>query len=187
MLLGDELAFRAYARALPTTWSSWSTPSTHARRRAPRHHGGAQLQAMGHDLLGVRLDSGDLATLSQQARQLLDEAGFPAPASTPATISTRTSLITSLKQQGRASTCGGGHQPVTGQDCPALGGVSWRPPGSPASAGSTAIKLSRAGGQDLHAGHPRGAPLQNPERAGLPADVIHDELLGASRTATASR
>ena len=36
-----------------------------------------ELREKGHELLGVRLDSGDLAFLSRQARHLFDEAGFP--------------------------------------------------------------------------------------------------------------
>jgi nicotinate phosphoribosyltransferase len=37
---------------------------------------GEALRRAGHDLLGVRLDSGDLEALSRAARALLDEAGF---------------------------------------------------------------------------------------------------------------
>jgi len=37
---------------------------------------GKQLREHGHDLLGIRLDSGDLADLSIQSRKILDEAGF---------------------------------------------------------------------------------------------------------------
>jgi len=35
-----------------------------------------ELRSKGKSLLGVRLDSGDMATLSRQVRQILDEAGF---------------------------------------------------------------------------------------------------------------
>lgn len=37
---------------------------------------GKKLQKQNHQLLGIRLDSGDLAKLSKDARQLLDAAGF---------------------------------------------------------------------------------------------------------------
>ncbi len=37
---------------------------------------GKQLREKGHELLAIRLDSGDLYELSRAARQLLDEAGF---------------------------------------------------------------------------------------------------------------
>ena len=35
-----------------------------------------ELESMGHRLLGIRLDSGDLALLSKKARQILDQAGL---------------------------------------------------------------------------------------------------------------
>ncbi len=37
---------------------------------------GKELKERGHNLVGIRLDSGDLAALSKEARSLLDEAGF---------------------------------------------------------------------------------------------------------------
>lgn len=37
---------------------------------------GNELRAEGHELAGIRLDSGDLAELSKTARKMLDEAGF---------------------------------------------------------------------------------------------------------------
>ncbi|MFR4008539.1 MAG: hypothetical protein ACLT0Y_04100 [Christensenellales bacterium] len=36
-----------------------------------------ELRAQGHEPLGIRIDSGDLAYLSKKARKMLDEAGFP--------------------------------------------------------------------------------------------------------------
>ena len=36
------------------------------------------MREKGHELIGIRLDSGDLAALSQRARQMLDDAGLPA-------------------------------------------------------------------------------------------------------------
>ena len=37
---------------------------------------GRWLRTQGHDMVGIRLDSGDLAYLSIEARRLLDAAGF---------------------------------------------------------------------------------------------------------------
>ena len=34
-------------------------------------------RAKGHEVRGIRLDSGDMAYLSREARRMLDEAGFP--------------------------------------------------------------------------------------------------------------
>ena len=38
---------------------------------------GSKLREQGHEMVGVRLDSGDLTALSIAARRLLDDAGFP--------------------------------------------------------------------------------------------------------------
>lgn len=72
---------------------------------------------------GIRLDSGDLAYLSIQARKMLDEAGF-----TDAVISASNDLdeflIDSLKTQGAKITSWGvGTNLITSKDCPAFGGV----------------------------------------------------------------
>ncbi|RMF46081.1 MAG: nicotinate phosphoribosyltransferase [Deltaproteobacteria bacterium] len=79
MAFDSELeAFRAYARSFPdhcillvdtvdTLKSGLPNAITVAR----------ELRQQGHELFGIRLDSGDLAWLSRQARAMLDEAGFP--------------------------------------------------------------------------------------------------------------
>ena len=84
-----------------------------------------EMRAAGQDLkgYGIRLDSGDLAYMSKQARKMLDEAGF-----TDAIISASSDLdeylIDSLKTQGAAITSWGvGTNMITSKDCPAFGGV----------------------------------------------------------------
>lgn len=79
MSFPDELsAFRAYAECFPdhcillvdtydTLTSGIPNSVTVAR----------ELRASGHELQGVRLDSGDLAYLSREARRIFDDAGFP--------------------------------------------------------------------------------------------------------------
>jgi len=72
---------------------------------------------------GIRLDSGDLAYLSKQARKMLDAAGY-----TDAVISASSDLdeylITSLKMQGAQITAWGvGTNLITSSDCPSFGGV----------------------------------------------------------------
>ena len=74
-------------------------------------------------LLGIRLDSGDLAYLSKKARKMLDDAGH-----TDVIISASSDLdeylIDSLKTQGAAITSWGvGTNLITSADCPAFGGV----------------------------------------------------------------
>ncbi|MGV3539779.1 MAG: nicotinate phosphoribosyltransferase [Rufibacter sp.] len=82
-----------------------------------------ELRAKGAELRGIRLDSGDLAYLSIEARKLLDEAGFPHVAIL-ASNDLDEYLIQSLKLQGaRIDTWGIGTKMVTAYDQPALGGV----------------------------------------------------------------
>ncbi|MEM6687886.1 MAG: nicotinate phosphoribosyltransferase [Planctomycetota bacterium] len=84
---------------------------------------GQKLRARGHEMIGIRLDSGDLAYLSNQARQMLDKAGFP-----NATIVASNDLdehtIESLISQGASiNVWGVGTKLATAYDQPALGGV----------------------------------------------------------------
>lgn len=84
---------------------------------------GKQLRSQGHEMVGIRLDSGDLAWLSIEARRLLDEAGFP-KAIIVASNDLDEHVIESLKHQGaKINYWGVGTQMVTGGDQPALGGV----------------------------------------------------------------
>ena len=84
---------------------------------------GNQLRAAGHEMVGIRLDSGDLAFLSIEARKLLDEAGFP-NATIVASNDLDEHLIESLKRQGaKIAMWGVGTKLATAFDQPALGGV----------------------------------------------------------------
>lgn len=79
MAFADELtAFRAYADAFPDssvllvdTFDTLTSGIPHAITVAK------ELRAKGHELRGIRLDSGDLAYLSREARRMFDVAGFP--------------------------------------------------------------------------------------------------------------
>ncbi len=74
-------------------------------------------------LYGIRLDSGDLAYLSKEARKMLDEAGF-SDAVISASSDLDEYLIDILKTQGSAITSWGvGTNLITSKDCPAFGGV----------------------------------------------------------------
>ena len=72
---------------------------------------------------GIRLDSGDLAYLSKEARKMLDEAGFP-DASICASNDLDEYLLHDLKVQGAAiNSWGVGTNLITSKDCPSFGGV----------------------------------------------------------------
>jgi nicotinate phosphoribosyltransferase len=84
---------------------------------------GQRLKQEGKRLLGIRLDSGDLAYLSIQSRKLLDEAGFK-DAIIMASNELDETIISELKRQGAQITVWGvGTNLVTGRDQPALDGV----------------------------------------------------------------
>ncbi len=131
----EPAAFREYARAMPNNcvFLVDTFDTLEGVRRAVAV--GCELRRQGHELMGVRLDSGDLADLSRQARQILDEAGFP-EAAILATNDLDEHQIEGLKAQGAAvSVWGVGTRLVTGFDEPALGGVyklsAIRKPGGP--------------------------------------------------------
>jgi nicotinate phosphoribosyltransferase len=84
---------------------------------------GKRLRAEGHEMIGIRLDSGDLAYLSIEARRMLDAAGFP-QASIAASNELDEHVIESLKEQGaRIDLWGVGTRLITAWGQPALGGV----------------------------------------------------------------
>ncbi len=84
---------------------------------------GRWLSERGHRMVGIRLDSGDLAYLSLEARRILDDAGFR-DAAIVASNNLDEGLILSLKEQGATiGVWGVGTQLVTAFDEPALGGV----------------------------------------------------------------
>jgi len=120
----EELAaFEAYAQAMPN--NCIFLVDTYDTLQGVRHaiEVGKQLQAQGHRMVGIRLDSGDLRGLSIEARRLLDQAGL-----TEAAIVASNDLdeyeITRLKATGaRIDIWGVGTRLATAKDDPALGGV----------------------------------------------------------------
>lgn len=116
-------AFRAYAEAMPN--NCVFLVDTYDTLEGVRHaiKEGRRLRERGHEMAGIRLDSGDLAYLSIKARQMLDEAGFP-DAVIVASNDLDENIIASLKQQGaKIGLWGVGTKLVTAYDQPALGGV----------------------------------------------------------------
>lgn len=82
-----------------------------------------ELRAKGYEPIGIRLDSGDLAYLSREARKMLDDAGFP-NAKICASGDIDENVLQSLATQNAAiDTYGIGTKLITSMDCPSLGGV----------------------------------------------------------------
>ncbi|MDO4547262.1 MAG: nicotinate phosphoribosyltransferase [Clostridia bacterium] len=125
MSFPDELtAFRAYAKAFPK--SCLLLVDTYDTLRSGMPNAikvFKELRQEGYEPLGIRLDSGDLAYLSREARRIMDEAGFP-NAKVCASGDLDEVLIRDLKLQGACiDTWGVGTKLITSQGCPSLGGV----------------------------------------------------------------
>jgi len=124
MSFADEAeAFAGYAQAMPNNCvflvDTYDTLRGVERAIAE----GVKLRARGHEMVGIRLDSGDLAALSKAARAKLDAAGFP-KAAIVASNDLDEYRITALKQAGaKIDVWGVGTRLATAYDQPALGGV----------------------------------------------------------------
>ncbi len=116
-------SFDAWARAMPH--NSIFLVDTYDSLRGVRNTVkiGQAMRERGHHLSGVRLDSGDLAWLSKQAREILDAAGFESTRIV-ASGDLDEKLIQSLHNQGaKIDIWGVGTKLATAYDEPALGGV----------------------------------------------------------------
>ncbi|MGD9128295.1 MAG: nicotinate phosphoribosyltransferase [Planctomycetia bacterium] len=124
MSFDDELtAFEQYAEAMPNNgvFLVDTYDTLEGVKNAVRV--GCRLREQGHKMVGIRLDSGDLAYLSIEARKLLDEAGLT-DAVIVASNDLDERLIESLHSQGaKISVWGIGTKLVTAYGQPALGGV----------------------------------------------------------------
>jgi nicotinate phosphoribosyltransferase len=146
-------SFEAYAEAMPDNcvFLVDTYDSLEGVRNAVRV--GRRLRERGHEMMGIRLDSGDLAYLSVEARKILDAAGFP-QAKITASSELDEHVMRSLKRQGaKIDVWGVGTRLVTGHDDPALGGVykltAVREPGGPwqykVKLSEQAIKITNPG------------------------------------------
>jgi nicotinate phosphoribosyltransferase len=175
----EELeAFQAYAGAMPH--NCILLVDTYDTLEGVRHaiEAGRWLRSVGRELLGVRLDSGDLAWLSQQARRLLDEAGFPR-AAVYASNELDEHLIQSLRDQGaQIAVWGVGTRLVTGAEDGALGGVYklGAVRDGPQGAWRARVKVSEAAGKTTVPGRLQTRRYSGP--AGFLADAIYEEGLG---------
>ena len=116
-------SFQAYAEAMPNNcvFLVDTYDTLEGVRRATEV--GRWLRQRGHEMVGIRLDSGDLTQLSIDARKLLDEAGFP-EASIVASNDLSEHSIDELKREGATiGVWGVGTKLATAYDEPALGGV----------------------------------------------------------------
>ena len=119
----EEEAFQTYAGVMPNNclFLVDTYDTVNGVRRAIR--AGEWLREQGHEMVGIRLDSGDLASLSVKARRMLDDAGFP-KAVIVASSDLDEHAIAGLNKRGaRVDVWGVGTRLATAYDEPALGGV----------------------------------------------------------------
>ena len=124
MSFDDEItAFREYAKAMPNNCIFLVDTYDVEQGMKNAITVGLEMKARGEKLIGIRIDSGDLAWLSIKARKMLDEAGFH-----DCTITASNDLdeytVKSLKEQGaRIDAYGVGTKLACAADQPSLGGV----------------------------------------------------------------
>ena len=178
MFFDDEMeAFTTYARAMPNNcvFLVDTYDTLEGVRKATQV--GRELRAQGHEMVGIRLDSGDLAHLSIEARKILDDAGFP-DAAIVASNDLDEHIIQSLKEQGATiAVWGVGTKLATAYEQPALGGVyklaAVREPGQPwqhkIKLSNTPIKISNPGVLQV-----RRYRTNSSDGPRMVADVIYD-------------
>jgi len=186
-------AFDQYAAAMPN--NCIFLVDTYNTLEGIRHAiaSAQKLKARGHQLLGIRLDSGDLAALSIAARQMLDEAGLPEVAIV-ASDDLDEHRIAELKRQGaKINVWGVGTRLVTAFDQAALGGVyklaaiqddkgHWQ---HKIKLSEQPIKVSNPGIQDVvrvfdQTGRPLGDAITATNREGDTLEIVNEKN-GASR------
>lgn len=138
---------------------------------------GKILRNRGHEMVGIRLDSGDLSYLSIEARKILDQEGFP-NATIVASNDLDEHIMENLKNQGaQIAVWGVGTKLATAFDQPALGGVyklaalqredgSWEPK---VKLSEQAIKTSIPGILQVR---------RYQSEHGFIGDMIYDETVG---------
>lgn len=127
MSFADELtAFREYAKTFPDACTLLVDTYDTLKSGVPNAitvFNEMKEKGLSTENLGIRLDSGDFAYLSKEARKMLDEAGYP-EAVISASSDLDENIIQSLKLQGAKITLWGvGTHLITSKDCPAFGGV----------------------------------------------------------------
>jgi nicotinate phosphoribosyltransferase len=179
----DELtSFYEYAKAMPNNCIFLVDTYDTLEGVKKAIEVGRWLREQGHEMNGIRLDSGDLAALSIQARKLLDEAGFP-KAAIVGSDGLDENKIRELKEAGSTiNVWGVGTNLVTAKGHPALGGV-YKLAAIENEAGEwdykiklseTAVKTSNPGVQSVR---------RFWDKNGLPlADQIYDPLIGRDLT-----
>jgi len=179
MAFPDEReAFAAYAEAMPNN-CVFLVDTYDTLRGVDRAIAEAvELRKRGFEMVGIRLDSGDLAELSKAARRKLDAAGFER-ASIVASNDLDEYRITALKRAGAAvSVWGVGTRLATAYDQPALGGV-YKLSALRADADQPWRRMVKLSDTPIKTSTPGILQVRRLREAGAPVlDVVYDEEFG---------
>ncbi len=121
----DELsAFRKYAEIYPDSCVLLADTYSTLKSGLPNAITvGKELETQGHKLVGIRLDSGDLAYLSRKARKMLDDAGLNYVKIAVSNQLDEYLIKSLLEQDAPIDIFGVGTRLITAYDSPALDGV----------------------------------------------------------------
>lgn len=174
MVFDDELeSFYEYAKAMPDNCVFLVDTYNTLEGVKKAIKVGEWLRSNGKKMLGIRLDSGDLAYLSIESRKMLDAAGFQ-DTEIYASNELDETIISELKRQGaKINIWGVGTSLVTSKDQSSLDGVyklsAIRDPGSP---WKYKLKLSE---QMIKVSNPGILQVRRYEKNGeYRADLIYD-------------
>src|SRR5213596_3925034 len=119
----ENEAFETYAKAMPNNcvFLVDTYNSLGGVRRAIEV--AKQLQKDGHEMIGVRLDSGDRVALSMETRRMLDQAGFTIAKVVCSGDLDEHSIADMKRRRAKIDMWGVGTKLTTGQPDAALGGV----------------------------------------------------------------
>jgi nicotinate phosphoribosyltransferase len=176
----EREAFKTYAKAMPN--NCIFLVDTYDSIDGIRHaiEVATELRRQGHEMIGVRLDSGDGAALSNKARRMLDQAGF-ANAKIVGSGDLDEYMIADLKQRGaKIDVWGVGTKLSTGQPDAALGviyklGATRRPGGE----WQYRIKLSEESAKESVPGSLQVRRFYQPDGRFM-ADAIYEAHHGVS-------
>ncbi len=169
----EEEAFQRYAEALPDRCIFLVDTFDSLRGLERAALVGKQMKAQGKTLGGIRLDSGDLAYLSQQARRILDAAGLQ-KTKIVATNELDEYLIQSLHLQGaKIDVWGVGTKLVTAYEQAAMSGVYKLVAVKPGDSWKYKIKVSDQPAKISNPGIPMVRRFFNAE-GNFEGDLVYD-------------
>src|SRR6266487_1507310 len=119
----EKEAFEAYARAMPNNCAFLVDTYNSLEGVRDAIDVARQLRKNGHEMIGVRLDSGDRVALSIETRRMLDKAGFTTAKIVCSGDLDEYAIADMKRRRAKIDMWGVGTKLTTGQPDAALGGI----------------------------------------------------------------